>query len=86
MLLKLFSRNIFSALKVPQNNYKFLRFSGKKLPEMILPGRKSRETSQELDLGQDRPTQRVSAKSVQHNAPRDFVYSIVHTLGSSIFI
>ena len=64
MFLKLFSTANFSALKVSWKNQKIPGFSGKKLPENFFPGRKFRETSRELDLGQDRPTQRVSAKSV----------------------
>ena len=43
-------------------------FSGKKIPEKFILGRKSRENSRDLDLGQDRPTQRVLAKFVDPNA------------------
>ena len=79
ILSKLFSTVVFWCLKVSLKNRTFPGFSGKKVPENFFPGRKFRETSREVDLGQDRPTQRVSAKSVDPNAT-PMVYFLVQTL------
>ena len=79
ILSKLFSTVNFWCLKVSWKNRSFPGFSGKKVPENFFPGRKFRETSREVDLGQDRPTQRVSAKSVDPNAT-PMVYFLMQTL------
>ena len=79
ILSKLFSTVNFWCLKVSWKNRSFPGFSEKKVPENFFPGRKFRETSREVDLGQDRPTQRVSAKSVDPNAT-PMVYFLMQTL------